>query len=46
MKYEEYHKNIFPITKEIGRIWTNPYTGWLYKYKAEGWICIRDWIEE
>ena len=44
--YEEYHKNIFPKTKRIGKVWTNPYTGWLYQYKTEGWICIRDWIEE
>ena len=46
MKYEEYHKNIFTKTNKIGKIWTNPYTCWLYEYKAEGWICIRDWIEE
>ena len=45
MKYEEYHKNIFPKTNKIGKIWTNPHTGWLYQYKAEGWKCIRDWIE-
>ena len=35
-----------PKTKKIDKIWTNPYTGWLYEYKAEGWICIKDRIEQ
>ena len=58
MKYEEYFKDIFPEPawrwqqinnswEKVGKVWTNPYTGWLYEYKfAEGWICIRGWIEE
>ena len=46
MTYEEYHKKHFPLTKRIGKIWTTPYTGWLYEYKAEGWICIKDRIEQ
>ena len=42
-------KNIFPKTQKIGRVWCNPYNGWLYEYKKsytpsgvkiKGWVCI------
>tara|TARA_R100001463_G_scaffold2890_2_gene11960 strand:+ start:1282 stop:1410 length:129 start_codon:yes stop_codon:yes gene_type:complete len=41
-------KNIFPVTERIGKVWRNPYNGWLYEYKGKikGWVCIKDCTEK